>query len=109
MKKIKNLETKIDKIYDDKLNGIIAQNDFKRMYDGYVQQRIKLGEQLNDLITQKEEIDNRLDLDKIVKDFVSMKKITSTIIAMLVSKIEITQNKEVYIHYRFKELQKSAS
>lgn len=109
VRQIKNLETKIDKIYDDKLNGIIAQNDFKRMYDGYVQQRIKLGEQLNDLITQKEEIDNRLDLDKIVKDFVSMKKITSTIIAMLVSKIEITQNKEVYIHYRFKELQKSAS
>ena len=38
-----------------------------------------------------------------------MKNITSTIITMLVSKIEITQNKEVYIHYRFKELQKSAS
>ena len=99
----------LDKIYDDKLNGIIAQNDFKRMYDGYVNQRIQIERQIQDFKNQKEEIEDRLDLDKIVKDFISMKNITSTIITMLVSKIEITQNKEVYIHYRFKELQKSAS
>lgn len=108
-RQLKNIETKIDSIYDDKLNGIIAQNDFKRMYDGYVNQRIQIERQIQDFKNQKEEIEDRLDLDKIVKDFISMKNITSTIITMLVSKIEITQNKEVYIHYRFKELQKSAS
>ncbi|MBQ8044581.1 MAG: recombinase family protein, partial [Clostridia bacterium] len=108
-RQLKNIETKIDSIYDDKLNGIIAQNDFKRMYDGYVNQRIQIERQIQDFKNQKEEIEDRLDLDKIVKDFISMNNITSTIITMLVSKIEITQNKEVYIHYRFKELQKSAS
>ena len=45
--------------------------------------------------------DLSVDIDKLVKDFVNMKEITRTMLVSLVDKIEISENKEITIYYKF--------
>lgn len=40
-------------------------------------------------------------INKLVKNFVNMKEITSTMIVSLVDKIEISENKEITRYYKF--------
>ena len=58
----------------------------------------KAKEQLKEL---EEKEDSSVDIDKLVKDFVNMKEITRTMLVSLVDKIEISENKEITIYYKF--------
>lgn len=106
---IRGIENKIDRIYEDKLNEIISEKDFSRLYDNFTEKRKELEIKIKE--AEKEEIDEytKVDIDKIVKEFISMNEITPDVIVRLVSKIEISQEKEIFIHYRFKELQTNHS
>jgi len=104
---LRGLENKIDRIYDDKLNEIISEKDFTRLYDNYSEKRKEIEQKIKEV--EKQEINEyeKVDIDKIVKEFINMKEITPDMIVRLVSKIELSQDKEIFIHYRFKELEKS--
>ena len=75
--------------------GIRRFNDF--YYDGnnyhYVASKCDLQ------IEEKE--DSSIDINKLVSDFVNMKEITRTMLVSLVDKIEISENKEITIYYKF--------
>lgn len=49
----------------------------------------------------EEKEDSSVDINKLVKDFVNMKEITRTMLVSLVDKIEISENKEITIYYKF--------
>lgn len=49
----------------------------------------------------EEKEDSSVDINKLVKDFVNMKEITRTMLISLVDKIEISENKEITIYYKF--------
>ena len=48
---------------------------------------------------QKEE--KQIDIRQLVQDFVNMKEITRTMLVSLVDRIEISQDKEITIYYKF--------
>ena len=100
-KKIKDINKRIDKLYEDKYNGLFEDEDFSRLYTKQIDSRKQSEERIKQLKELEEKEDSSVDIDKLVKDFVNMKEITRTMLVSLVDKIEISENKETTIYYKF--------
>ena len=102
-KALEVIEIQIDKVYEDKLNGLISNEDFKRIYDNKITERNKKQKQLQELnnISNEKEI---VDYEKIMSDFLKKENITNYMLTALIDKIEIDNNKQVTIHYKFNPL-----
>lgn len=103
-KQLVDLNKKIDKIYDDKVSGIIMENDFKRLYDKFSDNRVSIEKTIQELEKTSEEEEKVVDIVKIVKQFLKMKEISKPMIISLVDKIIINEQKEITIHYKFRIL-----
>ena len=94
----------MDAIYEDKLNSIIDDEQYKRMVknkqDDIAFEKKKLSQYYNDLesITAKKIVEP--NYAKIVKDFLAMKKPNKIIIGKLIDKIELSEDGQVDIHYK---------
>lgn len=100
-KKAKDINKRIDKLYEDKYNGLFEDEDFKRLYSKQIENRKQAEERIKQLQELKEKEDSSIDINKLVNDFVNMKEITRTMLVSLVDKIEISENKEITIYYKF--------
>ena len=100
-KKLKDIDKMIDKLYEDKCKGLFEDEDFTRLYSKQIENRKQSEERIKQLKELEEKEDSSVDIDKIVKDFVNMKEITRTMLVSLVDKIEISENKEITIYYKF--------
>ncbi len=102
-KALEVLEIQIDKMYEDKLNGLIDNEDFKRIYDKKVEERDLKQKQLQELNNVK--FDKVIvDYEKIMSDFLKKENITNYMLTALIDKIEIDNNKQVTINYKFSPL-----
>lgn len=99
-KKIKDINKKIDKLFEDKYSGLFEE-DFTRIYSKQIESRKQSEERIKQLKELEEKEDSSVDIDKLVKDFVNMKEITRTMLVSLVDKIEISESKEITIYYKF--------
>ena len=95
-KKIKDINKRIDKLYEDKYNGLFEDEDFSRLYSKQIESRKQSEERIKQLKELEEKEDSSVDIDKLVKDFVNMEEITRTMLVSLVDKIEISENKEIF-------------
>ena len=100
-KKVKDINNRIDKLYEDKYNGLFEDEDFSRLYSRQLESRKNTEERIKQLKELEEKEDSRVDINKLVKDFVNMKEITRPMLVSLVDKIEISENKEITIYYKF--------
>ena len=100
-KKIKDINKKIDKLFEDKYSGLFEEEDFTRIYARQIETRKDTEERIKQLKAMEEKEDSSVDINKLVKDFVNMKEITRTMLVSLVDKIEISGNKEITIYYKF--------
>lgn len=103
-KQVNIIVNKIDRMLDEKLELKISEEDFNRVYYKYDKQRKELEKELKEIEIKSSKENNKVDCKKIVKEFIKLKEITPTMLLMLVSKVEISQQREVYITYRFDEL-----
>ena len=102
-KAIEVLDFQIEKLYEDKLKGLINDNDFSRMYEKKVNERDSKNKRLEELNTVKFER-NVVDYEKIIQDFLKKENVTAYMLNSLIEKIEIDQNKQVTIYYKFADL-----
>ncbi|MGN1298721.1 MAG: recombinase family protein [Candidatus Scatovivens sp.] len=103
LKSIKVLETQIDKIYEDKLNGIINDEDFKRIYNKKNKEKENKKNRLK--ILENIEFNRKTKNYKdILNDFLKEDKISIQILNSLIDKIEINNNKQIKIYYKFDDL-----
>ena len=93
----------IESLYEDKLKGLINDNDFSRMYEKKVNERDSKNRKLEELNTVKFER-NVVDYEKIIQDFLKKENVTAYMLNSLIEKIEIDQNKQVTIYYKFVDL-----
>ncbi len=109
-KKINNNLMYIDKVYEDKLNGNIDIEMFKRL-------TIKYKEEIEILKNKKEEIKKELsylskentnkakdETLKIIKNYLSFDNPSRNLLVNLIDKITISEDKTVEIYYKFKVL-----
>lgn len=91
-KSIEVLDFQIDKLYEDKLNGLINNNDFSRMYDKKVKEREENQKKLQELNSIKFE-KHTVDYEKVINEFLEKDNITAYMLNSLIEKIEIGENK----------------
>ena len=117
-KKIKQLNNdleiinkKINTLYNDKLNGLLEEQDFKMFSEGLVNQRHRIEKVLSESKTElhdfREDLtQNRIksDMKKIITKLSKSKDFNKEIINQLVNRIEIDKDKNAVIYFNFYEL-----
>lgn len=101
------LNKKIDACYNDKLDGNITLEMYKRTYNNLILEIKKCEDEKEECLKAIYDIDNSNQIndhyytDK-VKEFLSMKNPSRAIITSLIEKIEIDENNNIDIYYKFK-------
>ena len=100
-KQIETLNANIDKLYMDKLSGVLSEQDFIRISKGILEQRDKIQNNLQELEIHSNKPKKKLDIEKIIENFIKMEQPTREILCELIDRIELTKNKELIINYNF--------
>ena len=100
-KKLKDIDKIIDKLYEDKCKGLFQDEDFTRLYSKQTEMRKDINDRIKCLQKQIENEDSSVDINKLVKDFIELKEITRTMLVSLIDRIEVSEDKEITIYYKF--------
>ncbi|MCL2860232.1 MAG: recombinase family protein [Oscillospiraceae bacterium] len=99
--KIISLNSNIDKIYVDKLNGLLPENDFIRISQTLFSQRGSLKEEIKDLEDSKKQEKILPKIDDIVEEFLKLQKPSKEVLFKLIDKVRITKEKNIIVDYEF--------
>ena len=102
-KQIGLLNNNIDKLYTDKVNSIISEQDFLRISKNIIEQRDKIQISLYELENQRAGTRPAptINIEKIIDNFLKMKQPNREILCELIDKIELTKDKDLIINYNF--------
>lgn len=103
--KIRTLTIHLDKMYLDSLNGVLAESDFKRMYQRLKLERAALEEKGKELERmQQQPIASDMLAKKLVQSFLNTAYTNRAFLVSLIERIELTEQKQIRIKFRFPEL-----
>mgnify|MGYP004456661581 CR=1 FL=1 len=111
---IADINNNLDKMYMDKLKGILQEEDYIRVAQKLGSERVKLNEKkqeleqkligVEDKIENKKQKEEEKELDKLIEDFLKFEKIGKIYLYRLINKIEIDKDKNIYIYFNFSKL-----
>lgn len=102
---IANLTGHLDEIYNDKLAGRLDEDDFQRIYAKIKADRLALQEKMKSLRRDNENGSApKVDAEALVKRFLETADQNKELLVSLIERIELTEDKEIRIHFRFKQL-----
>lgn len=102
---IANITANMDKLYTDKLNNVLDDSDFQRYYTKLRNDRATTQENLE--VLQKQSISNAkssYNITELIEQFIESAGENRELLCSLVKKVELTEDKNVHIHFRFQEL-----
>lgn len=113
-KAILEINNNLDKMYMDKLQGIILEEDYIRVSQKFIFDRTNLMKQKEELeqklsgtedkINNKSKTKEEKELDKLIENFLKLEQIDKMYLYRLINKIEIDKDKNVYIYFNFSKL-----
>ena len=113
-KAIYEINSNLDKMYMDKLKGVLLEEDYIRYSQKFIFERtnlIKQKEELQQKLTQTEEkiscknkTTEEKELDELIENFLKLEQIDKIYLYRLINKIEIDKDKNVYIYFNFSKL-----
>ena len=104
--KIDSLTANLDKMYMDRLTGLLAEMDFERIYQRVKMDRTSLEEKLKELESQKESLVSTEDRAKeLVQQFLDSAYTSRELLVSLIERVELTEDKQIIIKFRFRELE----
>ncbi len=113
-KQILDINNNLDKMYMDKLQGIILEEDYIRVSKKFIFDRTNLLKQKEELeqkligteekISSKNKIKEEKELDELIEKFLKLEQMDKIYLYRLINKIEIDKDKNVYIYYNFSKL-----
>ena len=107
--RIETMTANLDKMYMDKLAGILNEADFQRIYLKVKADRTKLEEQLKALEKKKESPTKVEDESRaLVQRFVDSACVSRELLVSLIERVELSEDKQLYIKFRFKQLDSPA-
>ena len=106
------INNNLDKMYMDKLKGILQEEDYIRVSKRINFEKEKLIaqtkelEQKNSQAERKSEIKNttKEEIDNLIENFLKLEKIEKIYLYRLINKIEIDKDKNIYIYFNFSKL-----
>ncbi|MEE0698940.1 MAG: recombinase family protein [Oscillospiraceae bacterium] len=104
--KITALTTNLDQMYMDRLNGLLSERDFQRIYQKVKIDRTVLVDRLNSLQEQaKRPVNTEEKAKALVKQFLDSAFTSRELLVSLIERVELTEEKEIIIKFRFHELE----
>ena len=113
-KAIFEINNNLDKMYMDKLRGVLQEKDYVRVSQKFNFERTKLCEQKKELeqkisqaeikLETKNSTKEEKELDNLIEEFLKLEKIDKIYLYRLINKIEIDKDKNVYIYFNFSKL-----
>ncbi len=104
--KIDALTTNLDRMYMDRLSGLLAEQDFARIYERSRVERSALEEKLRELERRSENpISTEEQARVLAQRFLGADFISRELLVSLIERIELSEKKELYIKFRFRELE----
>ncbi|MGN0135085.1 MAG: zinc ribbon domain-containing protein, partial [Anaerotignum sp.] len=104
--KIYNLTINLDKMYMDRLNGLLAEADFERMYQRLKMERTTLEEKLKEMeMIQQNPIKSDILAKELVQRYLNSAYTSRELLVSLIERIELTEQKQIIIKFRFPELE----
>ncbi|MCL2498993.1 MAG: recombinase family protein [Defluviitaleaceae bacterium] len=105
----KTVKSKIDRVYFDRLDNIIAEEDYQRAYKRLKTVEADLQRKITDLdesVEKNRTYDNnfgRKDVEVLVRRYLEAEEVSRDLVVSMIEKITLTENKELNVHYRFAE------
>lgn len=94
-------------MYEDKLKGIISEQDFIYLSQGYNKERETLTAKVERLkekrLAGQQQGDAEQKFLKLAQSLLELTNIPKTVIPQLIERIEVSEDKKIYIHYKFRE------
>ena len=104
--KIDGLTANLDKMYMDRLSGLLSEGDFERIYNRVKLERSLLDEKRQELELQKKIPVRTEDRAKeLVQRFMDSAFTSRELLISLIERVELTEEKQVIIRFRFRELE----
>ena len=113
-KSIFDINNNLDKMYMDKLRGVLQEEDYVRVSQKFNLERTKLSEQKQELeqklIGTEDKIESKIhtkeekELDELIENFLKFEKPDKMYLYRLINKIEIDKDKNIYIYFNFSKL-----
>lgn len=104
--KIESLTAHLDRMYMDRLSGILEEQDFERIYQRAKQERAALEQKLSGLETPTYEPEKQKKLAReLVNRFVDGAWSNREVLVSLIERVELTEDKQIIIHFRFRQLE----
>lgn len=103
--KLDGLTAQLDRIYMDKLSGTLDDADFERIYNRVKAERGKLTERLSELQAEDYSPEREEETAKeLARRFVESGVARRELLVSLIERIELTEDKQVIIRFRFPQL-----
>jgi len=104
--KIENLTANLDKIYMDKLSGILDDKDFARIYQRAKDERAALEHKLLEMDAPDYSPEQQAEIAKaLVERFISTACRSKELLVSLIKRVELTEDKQIIIRFRFRQLE----
>ena len=113
-KAILDINNNLDKMYMDKLRGVLQEEDYVRVSQKFNFERTKLCNQKKELeqkligteekINTKNKTKEEKELDELIENFLKFNNPDKIFLYRLINKIEIDKDKNVYIYFNFSKL-----
>ena len=104
--KISGLAANLDKMYMDRLSGLLSEGDFERIYQRVKVERTALEKRLRELEAQKESPVSTEDRAReLVQQFLDSIYTSRECLVSLIERVELTEDKQIIIKFRFRALE----
>ena len=104
--RIDSLTAHLDKVYMDKLSGVLDEGDFQRVYTKVKADRAALEQRLSQLDRPDYSPAEQADLaKKMVERFLKTASTNRELLVSLIDRVELTEDKQIIINFRFKQLE----
>lgn len=100
--KLDTLTANLDRIYDDRLSGLLSAEDFARIYQRTDRERRALEERKRELSQQTAcPVSAQDRAHALVQQFLQTLDSNRALLVSLIARVELTQDKEIILYFRF--------
>ena len=104
--KIDSLTANLDRMYTDRLSGLLPEVDFQRIFSRIKLEREQLEEKRQALeIQKKSPVRSEDRVRELVQRFIETAGDSRELLVSLIERVELTEEKEIIIKFRFHELE----
>ena len=107
--KIDSLTANLDRMYTDRLIGLLPEADFQRIFGRIKLEREQLEEKRQELeLRQKSPVRSEDRARELVQRFIETAGESRELLVSLIERVELTEDKEIIIKFRFAKLDETA-